>query len=119
VNAVPEQGLEFQDLDCTLTWKSILNFIRSNQTHLTDGCPDTRSTPLFGFVAPAGTPAAVISKLSSEITKMLATPAVREKMAVQELDLAPDPSPDAFSRLMPADMAKWVPIVKASGAKVD
>ncbi|MBN9369578.1 tripartite tricarboxylate transporter substrate binding protein [Hydrogenophaga sp. YM1] len=35
---------------------------------------------VFGFYAPAGTPPAVIARLNTEINKILATPAVREKM---------------------------------------
>ncbi len=36
---------------------------------------------VFGFYAPAGTPAAVITRLNSEINKILGTPAVKERIA--------------------------------------
>lgn len=36
---------------------------------------------VFGFYAPAGTPAAVITRLNTEINKILATPAVKERIA--------------------------------------
>lgn len=73
----------------------------------------------FGFVAPAGTPPDVIAKLHSDIAKIMALPGVREKLTAQGFDLAPTAPPAAFSSLIQGDLAKWVPIVRASGAKVD
>jgi tripartite-type tricarboxylate transporter receptor subunit TctC len=73
----------------------------------------------FGFVAPAGTPAEVVTRLHGDIAKILAMPAVREKLAAQGFDLAPVAPPSSFSNLIRDDLGKWIPIVKASGAKVD
>ena len=73
----------------------------------------------FGFVAPAGTPPDVVTKLHATIGKILALPAIREKLAAQGFDLAPLQPPAAFATLIQADLAKWPAIVKASGAKVD
>jgi len=73
----------------------------------------------FGFVAPAGTPPDVVTKLHNDIAKIVSTPAVKEKLAAQGFDFAPIASPASFSNLIREDLAKWVPIVKASGAKVD
>jgi tripartite-type tricarboxylate transporter receptor subunit TctC len=73
----------------------------------------------FGFVAPAGTPADVVMRLNAEIQKALAQPAVREKLLAQGFDLAPPQPPEAFAATIRDDLARWVPLVKASGAKVD
>jgi tripartite-type tricarboxylate transporter receptor subunit TctC len=73
----------------------------------------------FGFVAPSGTPADVVTRLNREVAKALAQPEVRERLAAQGFDLAPDAPPAAFATLLRDDLDKWVPIVKASGAKVD
>jgi tripartite-type tricarboxylate transporter receptor subunit TctC len=73
----------------------------------------------FGFVAPAGTPADVVTRLNGEIQKVLAQPAVREKLLAQGFDLAAPQPPSAFARTIQDDLARWVPLVKASGAKVD
>ena len=45
--------------------------------------------------------------------------AVKEKLAAQGFDFAPTSPPSAFSQQIRDDLVKWVPIVKASGAKVD
>ena len=73
----------------------------------------------FGFVAPAGTPADVVARLNTEIQKALALPAVREKLQAQGFDLAAPMPPSGFSKIVRDDLAKWIPVVKASGAKVD
>jgi tripartite-type tricarboxylate transporter receptor subunit TctC len=73
----------------------------------------------FGFVAPVGTPPAVVKRLNAEIGAILADPPVRQKLAAQGFDLAPTNTPESFGQLIRDDMAKWTPVVKASGAKVD
>lgn len=73
----------------------------------------------FGFIAPAGTPPDVIAKLHADIARIIAIPTVREKLAAQGFDFAPAAPPAAFGTVIRDDLAKWVPIVKASGAKVD
>ena len=73
----------------------------------------------FGFVAPAGTPPEVVTRLHTEIGKVLALPEVREKLAAQGFELAPLQPPAAFAQIIRDDFAKWPAIIKASGAKVD
>lgn len=73
----------------------------------------------FGFVAPAGTPPEVIDTLHRSIGKILAKPQVKEKLAGQGFELAPLQPPSHFSNLIREDLAKWPPIIKAAGAKVD
>lgn len=73
----------------------------------------------FGFVAPAGTPPDIVQRLNVEVARVLAEPTVRDKLAGQGFELSPAAPPEAFSRLIRDDLDKWVPIVRASGAKVD
>ncbi|MCB2068241.1 MAG: tripartite tricarboxylate transporter substrate binding protein, partial [Ottowia sp.] len=47
----------------------------------------------FGFVAPAGTDPAIVTKLHDTIQKIFAMPAVRAKLDVQGFDIAPPQSP--------------------------
>jgi tripartite-type tricarboxylate transporter receptor subunit TctC len=73
----------------------------------------------FGFIAPAGTPADVVSRLHAQIGKILAQPAIKENLASQGFDLAPLQAPSAFTTLIRSDLTKWPSIIKAAGAKVD
>jgi tripartite-type tricarboxylate transporter receptor subunit TctC len=65
----------------------------------------------FGFIAPAGTPPEIVARLNSEMNHILAL-----NLASQGFELASPMSPPAFMKLIHEDMAKWIPIVKASGA---
>ena len=73
----------------------------------------------FGFVAPAGTPADVVARLNAEVNRIFASADAKEKLGPQGFDLAPPGTPAQFSKLIADDMVRWVPIVKASGAKAD
>jgi tripartite-type tricarboxylate transporter receptor subunit TctC len=70
----------------------------------------------FGFIAPAATPPEIVARLNSEMNAILALPAVKENLASQGFELAPPTTPAVFMKLIRDDMAKWIPIVKASGA---
>ena len=72
----------------------------------------------FGLLAPAGTPADVVSRIQQEVAKSLATPAVKEKLLAQGAIPSGD-TPAAFAKLIDSEHAKWAKVVKASGAKVD
>ncbi len=73
----------------------------------------------FGFVAPAGTPAEIVTRLNAEIGKIMEQPATKEKLAAQGFDLAPVGPPAVMTKLIQDDLVKWPPIIKAAGAKVD
>lgn len=73
----------------------------------------------FGFVSRAGTPVEIVSRLHSEIGKVLDDPALRGRLAQQGFELAPAMSPEQFSKVVADDLSKWVPLVRQSGARVD
>ena len=71
-----------------------------------------------GVFAPAGTPRPIVAKLNAQIVKILAMPDVRERLT----SLGADPvgnTPEQFAAYVKAEIAKWAPIVKATGARVD
>lgn len=61
----------------------------------------------------------MVERLHKEISAILARSALREKLAGQGFDLTEDGSPAVFRALTETDMKQWVPVVRASGAKVD
>ena len=56
--------------------------------------------------------------MQAELDKIMARPDVREKLIAQGLDLSPVPSAK-LATLLKDELAKWVKIVKASGAQLD
>ena len=83
------------------------------------GVPGYEVNTWFGFVAPTGTPAAIVNRLNGEITAILTDARVNKLLVEQGFDLVPANTPDSFAQLIRADLAKWTPVVRASGAKVD
>jgi tripartite-type tricarboxylate transporter receptor subunit TctC len=82
------------------------------------GLPRYNVTSWYGLFAPPGTPAAVIGKLNSEIAAVLSTPDVTERLAQLGAQAAPT-TPEEFGRVVREEIARWAPIVKASGATVN
>jgi tripartite-type tricarboxylate transporter receptor subunit TctC len=80
------------------------------------GLEGYETTVSFGLVAPAGTPHAVIARLHDAAAKVLADMDLQAKLTAQGFDLLPIGTPEDYAVQIKADIAKWVPIVKASGA---
>ena len=72
----------------------------------------------FGLLAPAGTPADVVSRLQQETAKALGSPALKERLLAQGA-IPSGMSPADFAKMIAAETKKWAEVVKASGAKVD
>jgi len=73
----------------------------------------------FGFVGPAKLPAPVVERLNREINAVLAKPDVLASLAKQGFEIPPPATPAAFGKIIADDMAKWVPLIKASGARAE
>jgi tripartite-type tricarboxylate transporter receptor subunit TctC len=71
-----------------------------------------------GVMVPAGTPAGTISRLNTEINKVLNDPEVRNGLTGQGLDVMGG-SVQQFADFVRRDTERWRPAVEASGAKVD
>jgi tripartite-type tricarboxylate transporter receptor subunit TctC len=71
------------------------------------------------FWAPAGTPEPILDKLHAAILGILADATFREQMEKSGVPIMPASSRADAARFMKAESDKWVPIVKASGARVD
>ena len=72
----------------------------------------------FGLFGPAGLPADVLARLNKAFVDALAAPDVKARMAQLMAEPAPN-TPAQFGAFVQAELAKYGPVVKASGAKVD
>jgi len=80
--------------------------------------PDCVGEVWVALFAPVGTSADAVKKIQAAMDRIMAKPDVREKLIAQGLDLSPVP-PAKLSVLLKEELAKWVKIVKASGAQLD
>ena len=72
----------------------------------------------YGIIGPANLPAPIVAKLNAELLKALNAPDVKERILADGSEPVGS-SPEVFRQFMLADMAKWIQVVKASGAKAD
>jgi len=82
------------------------------------GLPGFDISTWFGLLAPAGTPKDVIAKWNTEVTKILNSPDMRERLTALGAEAAPT-TPEQFAAFIQREIPKYARIVKASGAKVD
>jgi tripartite-type tricarboxylate transporter receptor subunit TctC len=82
------------------------------------GLPQFDMNSWQGIMVPAGTPKAVIDRLSEEIGKVLATPDVREKLASQGQDPFIS-TPEQFEALLKRDRDKYDAIIRTANIKAE
>jgi tripartite-type tricarboxylate transporter receptor subunit TctC len=71
-----------------------------------------------GILAPAGTSPEIVVKLNAEIARVLAQPAVKERLVGQGLDPVGGTS-EQFGAYLKTEISKWAVVVKASGARAE
>jgi tripartite-type tricarboxylate transporter receptor subunit TctC len=82
------------------------------------GVPGYESGVWFGLMVPAGTPKEVIARLNAETVKGAKSPEFVKRMTDLGYNIIPG-SPETMAEMIKTEVARWTPIVKASGAKVD
>ena len=82
------------------------------------GVPGFDISTWFGLLAPAGTPRDIIAKWNTDVTRLLNSPEMRERLAAQGAEAAPT-TPEQFAAFIASEIPKYARIVKASGAKID
>ncbi len=75
-------------------------------------------TPWFGILVPAATPPAIVTRLNTEIVKVLRSPQLRERLEREGVDVVGN-SPREFTQFIRTEMTLWAQAVKESGAKVE
>jgi tripartite-type tricarboxylate transporter receptor subunit TctC len=72
----------------------------------------------FGVMVPAGTPKDIIARLNAATVQATKSPEFIKRMTDLGYNIIPS-TPDEMAAMIKAEIARWAPIVKASGAKVD
>lgn len=93
-------------------------FIPDVPTLIEQGYKDFVMGNWTGIVAPAKTPKPVVNRLATEITRIIRTPEMSQRL----VDMGVDPlggTPEEFGKLIRAETARFGKAVKDSGAKAD
>lgn len=101
-----------------VTGKNRIESLQGVPTIEESGYPGFDAVTWFGLLAPAGTPAAVVDRINTEVNKILVLPEVKEKIAAEGGGPIGG-TPQEFARLLTTETPKWARLVKESGAKID
>jgi len=82
------------------------------------GLPGFEVTGWNGFVAPAGTPAAIVNKLSGALRRGLDDPELRKRLETAGYEVAPHNSPEEFAQFIRTDTQRWLDLVKKANISV-
>jgi tripartite-type tricarboxylate transporter receptor subunit TctC len=82
------------------------------------GLPDLEVETWYGAFAPAGTPAAVVDRINSDLNLLLKEPETREFLAKQGMSAVGGP-PERLGELVHRELARWTRVVTAARIKAD
>jgi tripartite-type tricarboxylate transporter receptor subunit TctC len=85
-------------------------------TVIESGVPGYESSGWYGMLVTGGTPKPILAKIHDATVGVLKSPAIKEQFGVQGLEPVPT-TPEAFGKILRADIEKWAKVIKASGAK--
>ena len=72
----------------------------------------------YGVLTQAAVPRDIVAKLNADMVKVLGRADVKERLAADGAEPVAN-TPDQFAALIKSEIARWAPVVKASGAKPD
>jgi len=83
------------------------------------GLPGYEAVSWVGLFAPAGTPREIVTKINTDVQRVLADAAFRERfLAPQMLDAMPG-SPDAFAADIKSETRKWEKVIREQSLHID
>jgi tripartite-type tricarboxylate transporter receptor subunit TctC len=82
------------------------------------GVPGYESSPWYAYVAPAGTPPAIVAQLNREILRALNHPDYRKMLLASAIEPIGS-SPEKLDAYIKSEMVKWAKVIKEAGAKID
>lgn len=82
------------------------------------GVPGYETTTWHGWLAPAGTPASIVNKLSAELAKTLKAPAVLEQLATDGAEPVGS-SPEQFTQHLITEIARWQKVAREMSVRLE
>ncbi|MBX9844404.1 MAG: tripartite tricarboxylate transporter substrate binding protein [Xanthobacteraceae bacterium] len=87
-------------------------------TAIEAGLPEMIAANFNGLFAPANVPKAIIDQIANETRAAMADPQVQDQMVKSGFEPVLDSGPESAQREVLSELARWTPIIKATGFKV-
>jgi tripartite-type tricarboxylate transporter receptor subunit TctC len=75
-------------------------------------------TAWFGFMAPRGTPQAIIEKIHADVARIVASPDIRERILAQASEPVGN-SPEEYAAFINEEIIKWRAVIKQANMKAE
>ena len=82
------------------------------------GFPGFEVVGWFGWLAPAGTPPAIVNRLNTEIVKALKTPELRDRLLSQSTEPVGS-TPKEFAAFVRSERDKWAQVIRRAGVRME
>ena len=82
------------------------------------GLPDVQAYPWFAYMAPKGTPQAIVARMNREIVAILQDTEVRKRLETNYFDPIGS-TPESLATFMTEERARWKPVIERAGIKPD
>lgn len=83
------------------------------------GMPGLLAVNWFGVMAPAKTPAPIVTKLHTSLLQAISTPELKSRLAAVGVETFTQSSPEVFAAFLKEELVRWGKVAKASGARAD
>lgn len=80
------------------------------------GVPGYEAVQWYGVLAPAGTPRAIVTRLHSQIVRVLQLPDIQQRFSTDGAEVVGS-SPEEFATFIRAETAKWAQVIKDAGIR--
>jgi len=87
-------------------------------TLIESGFNDFEATAWIGFLAPAGTPRAIIDRYNSELVRALHTPEITQRLADLQFEVVAS-TPEQFAEYIRWETPRWAKVIRDTGAKAN
>jgi tripartite-type tricarboxylate transporter receptor subunit TctC len=123
IPAMSSQVLEFHRTDklrlLAITNPTRITIAPEIPTAVEAGVPGLVSQQVLGLFAPAGTPNGIIGQIAEANRAAMADKAYQQSLVDAAVIPVTDWTPEKFNQFMAAEVARWTPLVKAIGVRLD
>lgn len=88
-------------------------------TAVESGLPSLVSVNFTGLFAPAKTPKPIVEQIAAATTSVMASEEVRKNLIEQGLEAYRDSTPEKTQRFVEDDIARWTPVFRSIGLKLN